>query len=127
MKVYYYCVCVCVNIHASLFLKAGSSKHTEICNVPVYNYARSRPVSSMYHSPMYIYMWWNGQSGTQYITIVPLYIAICRAYLLFHPASLHNCLQHIILVPSLSAQYYRLTMCYRAQHSIPRLPAKRML
>ena len=30
-------------------------------------------------------MWWNGQSGTQYITIVPLYIAICRAYL-FNPS-----------------------------------------
>ena len=72
-------------------------------------------------------VWWNGQSGTQYTTIVPLYIAICRAYLLIHPASLHSFLQHIILVPFLSEQYYRLPTCDRAQYSIPRLPAKRML
>ena len=65
-----------------------------------------------------IYVWWNGQSGTQYTTIVPLYIAICRAYLLFHPASLHNRLQHIILVPFLSAQYYRLPTCDRAQYTL---------
>ena len=76
---------------------------------------------------MQMHVWWNGQSGTQYTTIVPLYIAICRAYLLFHPASLHNCLQHIILVPFLSAQYYRLPTGDRAQYSISRLPAKRML